>query len=246
MSVFSYEHSPYPVRQDLQQTYRDYWDMLSSPGNWWSGAERVAIAKEARNATRCDYCTQRKQALSPYNFPGQHTHSNQLDELAIDAIHRIVNDQNRITQAWVDSLEQAGMRAEKYVELLGITVTVFSIDEFNRGLGLAPEPLPAPQSGQPDQYRPEQAVPGTGFVPMLPENGATGKEADLWGNQTANVLRALSVVPDAVRGWFMVAGAQYLDMAGMMQFTGDHGRAINRMQIELVAGRVSAINECFY
>jgi len=49
-----------------------------------------------------------------------------------------------------------------------------------------------------------------------------------------------------VRGWMGVAGAQYLSMKGMMQFNGDLGRSIDRMQIELVAGRVSAINECFY
>ena len=246
MPAFSYEHSPYPVRQDLQQVYRDYWRMLSRPGNWWSGAERVAIANEVRQATRCEYCSHRKQALSPYNCPGQHTHAGELDELTVDAVHRIITDQARITQAWVDALEQAGMPPEKYVELLGIAVTVFSIDEFNRGLGLTPEPLPQAQSGEPDHYRPAQAVKGTGFVPMLPTDGATGKEADLWGQHSANVLRALSLVPDAVRGWFMVSAGQYLDMAGMMKFSGDHGRAINRMQMELVAGRVSAINECFY
>jgi len=112
VSAFSYEHSPYPVRQDLQQVYRDYWDMLARPGNWWSGAERIAIANEVRNATACVYCASRKQALSPYNFPGQHTHAGELDELAVDAVHRIVTDQARITQAWVDSLEQAGMPTE--------------------------------------------------------------------------------------------------------------------------------------
>jgi hypothetical protein len=35
-------------------------------------------------------------------------------------------------------------------------------------------------------------------------------------------------------------------MDKMMQYSGDNGRAINRMQIELVAGRVSSISECFY
>ena len=87
----------------------------------------------------------------------------------------------------------------------------------------------------------------TGFVAMLPADGATGAESDLWANgKTANVLRALSLVPDAVRGWMQVGNAQYLSMKGMMNFSGDLGRSINRMQIELVAGRVSAINECFY
>lgn len=81
---------------------------------------------------------------------------------------------------------------------------------------------------------------------MLPEDGATGLEADLWGDKTANVLRALSVVPDAVRSWVKISSSQYLAIENMMNFSGDTGRSINRMQIELVAGRVSAINECFY
>ena len=70
---------------------------------------------------------------------------------------------------------------------------------------------------------------------------------DLWlAGKTANVLRALSLVPDGVRSWRGIADKQYLSMKGMMTFTGPTGRAINRMQIELVAGRVSSISECFY
>ena len=32
----------------------------------------------------------------------------------------------------------------------------------------------------------------------------------------------------------------------MMNFSGTTGKALNRRQLELVAGRVSAFNECFY
>jgi hypothetical protein len=53
-------------------------------------------------------------------------------------------------------------------------------------------------------------------------------------------------VPDAVRSWRGVSDAQYLPLKKMMDFGGDTGRTINRMQVELVAGRVSSINECFY
>ena len=60
------------------------------------------------------------------------------------------------------------------------------------------------------------------------------------------VLRALSLVPEAVRNWSNVAAAQYLSLPTMMKFSGDTRRSLNRMQIELVAGRVSAVNECFY
>lgn len=246
MRAFSYEHSAYPVRADIKSAYREYWHALAKPGNWWSGEERVAIAEESRCATSCSHCAKRKQALSPYNFPGQHNGNGVLEELVIDAVHRVVTDQDRITQTFIDELAEQGMRPEKYVELVGVVVTTFSIDEFNRALGLNLEPLPAPEPGEPDQYRPAQATHVTGFVPMLPEDGATGDESDLWGKVSANVLRALSVVPDALRGWRGVAGAQYLSMKSMMQFTGDLGRSIDRMQMELIAGRVSAINECFY
>ncbi len=256
MRPFSYDSSPYPIRSDLKTVYREYWHTLAKPGNWWTGAERVAIAEEVRNATRCEYCAERKNALSPYNFPGEHKNNGELDgvaldgvaldEVAIDAVHRIITDQTRITQSWVSEIAEQGLSEGKYVELLGVAVTVFSIDEFNRSLGLALEPLPQPEAGEPDHYRPAQAVHDTGFVAMLPTDGATGDEADLWQDRTANVLRALSLVPDAVRGWFLLCSAQYLTMEGMMNFTGDLGRSINRMQMELVAGRVSAISECFY
>ena len=246
MQPFSYDSSPYPIRPDLQAAYREYWNALAKPGNWWSGAERIAIADEVRNATQCSYCQERKLALSPYNFPGEHTNSGVLDAVAIDAVHRMVSDQNRITQAWVNDIATQGVDEGRYVEMLGIVVVVFSIDEFNRALGLPLEPLPQAEAGNPDLYRPAQAVHDSGFVAMLPAEGATGNESDLWDDRTANVLRALSLVPDAVRWWMRVGNAQYLSMKGMMNFSGNTGRSIDRMQMELVAGRVSAINECFY
>ena len=253
MPHFSYDNSSVAIRDDLKQVYRDYWRILASPGNWWTGAERVAIARETRNAVSCDFCTQRKQALSPYNFPGEHQHDGTLDGAVIDAaaadaVHRIITDQGRITQAWIDGNVEQGFSEEKYVELLGVAVTVFSIDEFNRGLGLPPEPLPEPIAGDPNNYRPVLAERGTGFVSMLPsKGGAVDKESDLWAEgRGANVLRAMSLVPDAVRGWALVASGQYLSLKGMTNLSGDLGRSLNRMQMEVVAGRVSSINECFY
>jgi hypothetical protein len=248
MISFSYQDSPYPIREDLQLAYRDYWQELARPGNWWSGEQRVAIAQETRNAVDCAFCAQRKQALSPYNLSGNHQHSGGLDDLAVDAVHRIITDQGRITQAWIDSNSENGLSEESYVELLGIVVAMFSIDEFNRALGLPLEPLPEPVAGVPDNYRPAQAERGTGFVSMLPEtDGAIGAESDLWQNgRSANVLRALSLVPNAVRAWNNLSKSQYLGIQQVMSVKGDTGRSLNRMQMEIIAGRVSSINECFY
>ena len=124
---------------------------------------------------------------------------------------------------------------------------MFSIDEFHHALGLEVEILPEPKLGQPSHYRPSQAVSGTGFIPMLPRDGATRLESDLWqSDRTANVLRAFSLVPDALRDWKQLSSAQYLSMEGMTNMVKQEDRAINRLQMELIAGRVSAINECFY
>jgi len=247
MTHYQYSDSPYPIRQNLADAYREYWRLLARPGNWFSGAERIAIAHEVRHATHCPFCQQRKSALSPYTMEGEHLSEGRLPERIVDAVHRVITDQTRITDAFIKDNAANGFSEEQYVEMLGIVVTVFSIDEFNRGLGLPLEPLPEPIAGEPDHYRPSQAEQGTGFVAMVPEHGANGAESDLWRNgQTANVLRALSLVPDAVRSWQKVGAQQYLSPDNMMKFSAPTGRAINRMQIELVAGRVSSINECFY
>ena len=82
---------------------------------------------------------------------------------------------------------------------------------------------------------------------MVSVDGAVGNESGLWPTgRSANVVRALTLVPDALRDWFSLASAQYLSLEGMSNLVRDDNRCINRMQMELIAGRVSAINECFY
>ena len=134
-----------------------------------------------------------------------------------------------------------------FVELVGIVVAVFSIDEFHRALGMPVEVLPEPQPGKPSEYQPANLSEDIGFVPTIPTDGAVGNEADLWPTGfTANVLRALTLVPNAVREWREIAAAQYLAIEKMRDYFKDDSRAINRLQMELLAGRVSAVNECFY
>lgn len=245
--AFDYKDCPYPVRDDLPAAFRVYWHKLARPGNWWTGAERIAIAEESRAAATCSFCLAHKDALSPYTMEGSHEDCGRLEAKAVDAIHRVITDQSRITTSYVAANHDSGLSEEKFVELLGITVCVLSIDEFNRGLGLPLEPLPVPEPGDPNQYRPARTEHATGYVAMIPADGATGAEADLWpADVSANVLRALSLVPDAVRDWLALGNVEYLSMQGMSVFRGPNGRSIDRMQIELVAARVSSYHECFY
>ena len=61
----------------------------------------------------------------------------------------------------------------------------------------------------------------------------------------ANIRRALTLVPDEARSFFDVVSAQYLAGPQMTDF-GNEFRAITHLQIELLAARVSALNQCTY
>ena len=128
--------------------------------------------------------------------------------------------------------------------MLGVVVTVYSIDQFARGLGLAPRPLPNALPGEPERYIPQGLEIETGWIPMIGVDALGPEERDLWEPPGGNVIRALSLVPDEVRALKDLSAAHYLTPQEMMDLT--KGRAIDRRQMELVAGRVSALNECFY
>jgi hypothetical protein len=247
---FAFTDVDFPIREDLRAAFQEAWLRIAEPGNWFDGRERVEIAAESRRAFDCGLCRRRREALSPNMVSGTHDSRSDLPEAVVEVVHRVVTDQSRITRGWVDDLIKAGINggdAEgEYVEIVGLVVLVFSIDEFMRGIGPSPEPLPEPLPGEPTKYRPPDLETDTGFVPMLPPDGNTGEESDLWGEMTANVLRALSLVPNCVRNWMKLSDAMYLPMRVMAQPGMETGRAIDRMQTELVASRVSSHNECFY
>jgi hypothetical protein len=249
VATFSFDNSPYPVRDDLVAAYRVYWDQLASPGTWWTGEERVAIAAEVRQATNCAYCAERKEALSPYNVPGEHTAAAEspLDAEAIDAVHRIITDQTRITESWIQQNAAGSLPEGKYVELIGIVVCAFSIDEFCRALGQPLEPLPEPIAGNPTEYVPNGLESDTAMIAMIRDGQGGPEEGELWpAGGSANVVRALSQVPNAVREWTAISNAQYLPLHKVRNPAADTERVLNRMQIEIVAARVSSHNECFY
>jgi len=247
--MFAYSNSPYPVRPDIPDAHRYAWGKIAEPGNWWTGAQRVAIAAETRRAASCELCARRKQALSPNGVTGNHDTVSQgeLSDTAVDAVHRLVTDASRLSESWLEQCAQAGLSDAHYVELLSVVVAVVSIDAFHAGLGFDLEPLPAPVSGTPDEYRPA-AAKVEAWVPMLSSAAATGAEADLFGGSrmVPNVLRAMSLVPDAVRLLKVLSAAHYIPMEDVSDPSASGGRALSRAQIELIAGRVSAMNDCFY
>jgi hypothetical protein len=237
-----------PVRADIVAAHARFWERLAAPGSWWTGAERIAIAAETRAARSCRLCVARQQAVSPNALIGTHDRPTSgcasLPPAAVEAVHRITTDAPRLTRSFVDSLAKEGVDDARYVELLGVVVSVTSIDFVCRGVGAPVHPLPDPVPGAPSRYRPREVRPGPGFVPTIPSNGLGPHESDLWRGTTGNVIRAMSLVPDAVRDLELLGAAHYVPSDRVTDVTA--ARTLTRPQMELVAGRVSALNECFY
>ena len=247
--AIGYETADVPVREDLTAAHRRAWDRLRRPGTWWTGAQRVAIAAEVRRAAGCALCAARRPALSPYTVPGPHAATEELPAPAVDAVQRLTTDPGRLTRAWFDGLAAGGLSDAEYVELVGVVGTVVSIDSFCRGLAVPLHPLPEPLDGEPTRARPLAARLDGAWVPMLPNGHHPGAESDLWGDmpggRTGNVVRALSLVPDEVRLLKELSAAHYMSGSEMMDLRLGRG-ALDRPQVELVAGRVSALRGCFY
>ena len=241
------------VRADLAASHARCWRRLARPGANWSGAERIAIAREARHASGCAFCRHLRTALSPHAESGAHDAdpggSDLLSSAAVDAVHRIVNDASRLTARWYERTLAEGLTDGQYVELVGTVVSVLSIDSFCRAVGVPIHPLPGPEPGPASGYRPPSAAhDGGGWVPMVPFDNSGTPEADLWPpNRTGNVIRALSLAPDEVRTLHDLGGSHYIDH-GLVRdpSAARKGGALSRAQVELVAGRVSMLNDCFY
>jgi len=244
--MFDYTTAGVDVRDDMKDAHRFLWEHVRSPGAWWTGAERVAIAAEARRATTCALCRERKAALSPVGVSGEHDTLGALPAEVVDVIHRVRTDPARLSRAWFDGVMRGGLSAPAYVELIGVLTLVTGLDYFARALGVAQQPLPDPRRGEPSRYLPPSAKAGTAWVPMIAPEDAAGSEADLYGDAAMipNIVRALSLVPAESRAMQRSSTAHYLPIAQIPDPTAR--RALDRMQMELVAARVSALNQCFY
>lgn len=248
VTSFAYTDSPFLIRRDLVEAHRYAWGEIARAGSWWSGAQRTAIAAETRQARNCAFCAQRKAALSPHAVSGGHDPVSTLPPAAVEAIHQIATDPARLTKRWYEQLLDDAFTDAHYVELVGIVVTAVCIDAMHQALGLPLEPLPSPVDGEPSKQRPITAtLSDQAWLPMISPQSAHGTtEEDLYpGGRTGNVITAMSLVPDAVRMLNRTQKAHYLDIA-KLGFSGPSGRAISRPQIELLAARVSALNDCFY
>lgn len=222
MNTLSFVYDNIDVREDIADAHRQTWDALAQAGAFWSGVDRIEIAKQARAAR-----SQRKELAFNRSYP-----ATQLTAQAIEATRKIAADAGKIDRAWA-SQQVASLGAAAYAELVSIVAAVSAIDAFCEALGRTHEPLPEPHGGSCHAAQAESAIDIGGYLPMV----------DPWVGP--NVSRALSLVPSAnqlfmnnVRSMYGGNGGGFNDMVW--------NGPLSRPQTELLAARVSSINECFY
>jgi len=240
------------VRSDLSRAMAVAWGKIGMPGTWWTGEERIAIATETRQAVHCALCRARREAASAAMVSGRHDNAVVLPPAAIEAIHRIRTDSGRLGVGWYQSLLAAGLSNERYVELLSVVAIVVATDTFRRAAGLPPLSLPAAKLGEPSRRRPYGARPGLAWMPTLAPEDRTTDDPDLYRENPGprergggNVHRALSLVPESMIHWWDMFETMYLPAPAMRDFAHEC-RAISHAQIEMLAARTAALNQCVY
>jgi hypothetical protein len=240
------------VRMDMAKALAEAWSQIGHCGTWWTGAERVDIAAETRRAATCAFCSARRAALSPATVSGAHDAYSSLPPASVEAIHRIRTDSGRLGAGWYERLLADGLSDAYYVELLSIVAIVVAVDTFRAAVGLPLLPLSASAAGEPARRRPVGAKPGLAWMPTLAPEDRAPEDPDLYRENPGprergggNVHRALSLVPRSMIHWWVMFETMYLPAPAMRDFSREY-RAISHAQIEFLAARVAALNQCVY
>ncbi len=256
MSNLTVNSEQLPARQALVTAIDTAWHRLATAGTWWTGKERLAIVEQVRLARNCTLCKQRKAALSPYTVDGTHDaanetsadkpNTNSLSPDAIEAIHRIATDASRITENWVSQITSGSLSEAQYVEIVSIVATVTGLDTLDEALGRDIRTPPKPLAGQPTLHRPAGAVKDLAWVATLSAETVSDEDPNPFPlHGSINIHRAMSLVPQEVINFFDLDVELYLKDHEIRDFDQEF-REISHAQIELIAGRASAINGCYY
>lgn len=148
---------------------------------------------------------------------------------AVEATRLLAAHPAEARRGWVEGLVTGDMDQPHYVELLGVVGRLVAVDTFHEALGLPLEPLPDALPGEPTGEISGAARAGKGWVPMV---------------GGASITQALSLVPSENEELERFHGPMYLRFDEMSD--PQVVRDLTRPQMELVAARTSAVNECFY
>jgi hypothetical protein len=203
------------------------WVELGRPGAQWTGTERIAIASIARTAAPRPLWD-RAPALDDLD---RDAHGEVLSAFVAGLVERIAVEPSSLSNDDVAGIV-AVLGDAAYAELASVVAQVVAVDHFAAALGGERRDLPPPEPGEPHRQRPEGMADVGGHIPM----------AEVVDGP--NVRRSLSLAGADHERWIALVFAMYSgERFGDMVWT---DRALTRPQVELLAARTSALNECFY
>jgi hypothetical protein len=236
-----YSHSQLPIRLDLEAAHTTAVASFSEAGTWFDGAERKEIVALARRERYI-------QGFEMIGFEDEVT-GIPLPPAVAELIHQVACASEKIDKDFFERMQSQGLSLEQYVEVVGLVSRAVGIDTFGRALGFPMNALDKAHSGKPSGERPESAVVEHAWVPTIPSGKKGGKDAEVLYGQidfVANIFSALSLVPQEA-SWVMEMGqVQYVGMSDLMNFEFRRSEQFSRAQLELIAARISALNNCFY
>jgi len=196
---------------------------LGRSGTWFEADAIGSIVARADARSR-------QRHVAPWNHDLPEANST-LGRSACAVIDRIACEPGSVDAAWAAE-RIAELGEGPYVELVGTTAVAVALRLFADAVGADVEPIsPATTPGEASRLTPD----GLGDI------GAHVKMLEPF--PFANVARALSQVPSANTTFYTLVRPMY-SAAGFDELVWT--TPLSRPQVELVAARVAAMNECFY
>lgn len=231
------EPTTLPVPSEFTEVHEAAVAGFVRPGSWFDGATRRAIVEESRAARECAFCAECAAALSPASVAGAHTTVSDLAPGLVELVHRLTTDPGRLTRAWFDEVIASGVAPEQYVEASGLVGTSTIADTFATAIEGAPRDLAPAVDGTPSLERNDQLADVGAYVGVMDYAHPHPRFAD---RPAPNICRALALVPSAVDEFWELFGPHYRPWKAQPE------HEFGRSQVEFVASRTSALNECFY
>lgn len=213
------------VRADLAAAHRSSLHHVGRPGARFTAAQRVRIAEVARDAYLA------ADPSPPWARP--------YGEAMLDVAYRLARHAGTLTAEFYEQVVNAepphGMHPLDWVEVVGVVVATVPPVAFARAAGMPLPALPAPVDGPPTGAEAAELAPATlNWVPVAAP-----------ADKVASVVQALSALPAEWDNLWQLAEAQYMSDSQMIDPLWNRG-TLSRAQMELVAGRLSLIRECFF
>ena len=234
------EAKTFDIRGSMIAAHGEALASFVAAGTWLDGKTRRALVQETRIARRCQLCTERRAALSWAAVAGTHRIETDLSAPYVELAHRMTTDPGRVANDWFEALREDGVSAEQYVEAAGLVGTATVTDTFATALFGAPTALQDAGAGEPTQRPNPDVVDDRARVPLMDRTKPLAPFNQPAGDRPMpNIVRALALVPDTFRSFWATFTPHYRPREV-------DGTGLGRPQIEFVASRTSALNECFY